>query len=162
MKKYLGYLVIGLLSASFTILGMQFISKNTDSNIITTTHDSNDEGNFSFVDYRGSVAYNVPNFVEASQKTVNAVVSVINFSNQTQRRALDPFEFFFGFPQQKPESQPDRPSGQGSVVIISEDGYIVTNNHVIKGANKIEIVLNNQKSYTADLIGTIRIQILLY
>src|SRR5690625_7995830 len=133
---------------------MQFISNNTDSNIISTTHDSNDEGNCSFVDYRGSVAYNVPNFVEASQKTVNAVVSVINFSNQTQRRALDPFEFFFGFPQQKPESQPDRPSGQGSGVIISEDGYIVTNNHVIKGANKIEIVLNNQKSYTADLIDT--------
>lgn len=154
MKKYLGYLVIGLLSASFTILGMQFFSKNTVSNIITTTHDKEDEGNFSFVDYRGSVAYNVPNFVDASKKTVNAVVSVINFSNQTQRRALDPFEFFFGFPQQKPESTPERPSGQGSGVIISEDGYIVTNNHVIKGANKIEIVLNNQKSYTADLIGT--------
>src|SRR5690625_5443142 len=98
MKKYLGYLVIGLLSASFTILGMQFISKNTDSNIITTTHDSNDEGNFSFVDYRGSVAYNVLNFVEASQKTVNAVVSLINFLNQTQRSDYDPYKYFFGYP----------------------------------------------------------------
>src|SRR5690625_7818303 len=112
MKKYLGYLVIGLLSASFTILGMQFISKNTDSNIITTTHDSDDEGNFSFVDLRGSVSYNVPNFVEASQITVNAVGSVISFSNQTKRRALDRFGFFLVYPQQIPESQLDRASGK--------------------------------------------------
>nr|WP_311538867.1 trypsin-like peptidase domain-containing protein [Weeksella virosa] len=38
--------------------------------------------------------------------------------------------------------------------MISADGYIVTNNHVIKGANKIEVKLNNQKTYIADLIGT--------
>lgn len=155
MKKYLGYLAVGLMSASFAILGMQYLSKNFNSNFINTTQQvvEDEEGNFSFVDYKGNVAYNVPSFVEASQKTVNAVVSVINFSNQTQQqRGRDPFEFFFGFPQQ--EQDPDRPSGQGSGVIISDDGYIVTNNHVIKGSNKIEVVLNNQKSYTAELIGT--------
>ncbi|HLV23259.1 MAG TPA: trypsin-like peptidase domain-containing protein, partial [Moheibacter sp.] len=49
---------------------------------------------------------------------------------------------------------PDMPTGQGSGVIISADGYIVTNNHVIKGSDKLEVVLNNQKSYNAELIGT--------
>jgi S1-C subfamily serine protease len=44
--------------------------------------------------------------------------------------------------------------GTGSGVIISEDGYIVTNNHVIKDASEIEITLNNKKSYKAKLIGT--------
>jgi len=42
----------------------------------------------------------------------------------------------------------------GSGVIISQDGYIVTNNHVIQGASKIEVTLNNQKSYIAELVGT--------
>ena len=44
--------------------------------------------------------------------------------------------------------------GAGSGVIISPDGYIITNNHVIKGADDLEIVLNNQKTYTAEVIGT--------
>ncbi|MDA4326535.1 S1C family serine protease, partial [Escherichia coli] len=44
--------------------------------------------------------------------------------------------------------------GTGSGVIISEDGYIVTNNHVIKDASEIEITLNNKKSYKAKLVGT--------
>ncbi|MCT6568556.1 S1C family serine protease, partial [Staphylococcus aureus] len=46
------------------------------------------------------------------------------------------------------------PSGLGSGVIISPDGYIITNNHVVANANKLEVVLSNKKSYTANLIGT--------
>src|SRR5690606_7673586 len=92
-------------------------------------------------------------FVDASQRTVNAVVSINNFSNAQSQRPQDPFEFFFGFPQQQ-QRDPNQPTGSGSGVIISEDGYIVTNNHVIKGSDKLEVVLNNQKSYNAELIGT--------
>src|SRR5690606_8770428 len=92
-------------------------------------------------------------FVDASQRTVNAVVSINNFSNAQSQRPQDPFEFFFGFPQQQ-QRDPNQPTGSGSGVIISEDGYIVTNNHVIKGSDKIEVILNNQKSYTAELVGT--------
>ena len=46
------------------------------------------------------------------------------------------------------------PSGMGSGVIISPDGYIISNNHVIAGANKLEVVLSNKKSYIANLVGT--------
>ncbi len=60
------------------------------------------------------------------------------------------FEEFFGGPQMR--SIPQRASGSG--VIISEDGYIVTNNHVIDQASEIKVTLNNKKQYTAKLIGT--------
>jgi Do/DeqQ family serine protease len=59
-------------------------------------------------------------------------------------------EYFYGYGGQQQQEQ----VGTGSGVIISEDGYIVTNNHVIKDASQIEITLNNKKSYTAKLIGT--------
>lgn len=155
MKKYIGYLMVGIFSASFAILGMKyFVNDNPQESIITTTNGEQESGAFSFVDYKGNYSANTPDFVSASQKTVNAVVSINNFAKQDRRRQhLDPFEFFFGTPQQ-PSRDPDMPTGMGSGVIISEDGYIVTNNHVIKGSEKIEVVLNNQKSYSAELIGT--------
>lgn len=151
MKKYIGYLMVGIFSASFAIIGMNYFAKENSGNLVTSAADRED-GSFSFVNYKGNYSFNAPDFVEASQKTVNAVVSINNFSTQKSQRYSDPFEFFFGFPQQ--QRNPDLPTGQGSGVIISEDGYIVTNNHVIKGSDKIEVVLNNQKSYIADLIGT--------
>ena len=153
MKKYLGYLTVGLFSATFAVVGMKYITLDSEGSIVTSAGGDKNNGAFSFVDYKGNYSFSAPDFVDASQKTVNAVVSINNFSTQKQnQRSNDPFEYFFGFPQQ--ERDPDRPTGQGSGVIISEDGYIVTNNHVIKGSDKIEVVLNNQKSYTAELIGT--------
>ena len=71
-----------------------------------------------------------------------------NFSNQY----MDPFGFFFGQPN-RPQNMPQQ-EGSGSGVIISNDGYIVTNNHVIDNADNIEVTMDNKKSYTAKLIGT--------
>jgi Do/DeqQ family serine protease len=69
----------------------------------------------------------------------------------SRRTVSDPIlEFFYGY---KGGQQPEQ-IGTGSGVIISEDGYIVTNNHVVKDASEIEITLNNKKSYKAKLIGT--------
>ena len=87
-------------------------------------------------------------FTEAADKTIHTVVHVKNVSRQTINNPL--MEFFYGFGGQQSQEQ----VGTGSGVIISEDGYIVTNNHVIKDASEIEITLNNKKSYTAKLIGT--------
>ncbi len=153
MKKYLGYVMVGLFSATFALVGMKYVGSDAEGNIITSAVGDKNNGAFSFVDYKGNYALTTPDFVDASQKTINAVVSINNFSSQSRNQRMnDPFEYFFGFPQQ--ERDPDLPTGQGSGVIISEDGYIVTNNHVIKGSDKIEVVLNNQKSYSAELIGT--------
>lgn len=106
-------------------------------------------------------------FVTAAESTVNGVVSVKSYA--TPRASSyssaspffnDPFfEFFFGSPQ--PETTPRRsnPRGQqqqtglGSGVIISPDGYIVTNNHVIEGAERLEITLNDNRSFEAAIVG---------
>lgn len=87
-------------------------------------------------------------FTEAADKTIHTVVHVKNVSRQTINNPL--MEFFYGFGGLQSQEQ----VGTGSGVIISEDGYIVTNNHVVKNASEIEITLNNKKSYSAKLIGT--------
>lgn len=87
-------------------------------------------------------------FTEAADKTVHSVVHVKNVSYRTVTNPM--LEFFYGYRGGQQQEQ----VGTGSGVIISEDGYIVTNNHVIKDASEIEITLNNKKSYKAKLIGT--------
>lgn len=89
-------------------------------------------------------------FTYAAERTVHAVVHVKTTSIQNQGLSNPFYEFFFG---DRIESKPQPVSGFGSGVIISVDGYIVTNNHVIEGAEKIEVTLNNKHTYIAELIG---------
>ena len=93
-----------------------------------------------------------PDFTYAAESAVDAVVYVKVTAVDTRRSAPNSlFDFFFGY-----EGTPERRErvGSGSGVIIRPDGYIVTNNHVVDGASKIEVTLNNNKSYEATLIGT--------
>lgn len=92
-------------------------------------------------------------FTDAAQRTVDAVVHVkTTFELDGGYYTFDPIRhFFFGDGvYQKP---PRIGAGAGSGVIISEDGYIVTNNHVIDGASKVEVAMNNNKVYEAEIIG---------
>ena len=96
---------------------------------------------------------NWPDFTYAAESAVDAVVYVKVVSTQSQQQAPSSiFDFFFGYPGAAPQ-QRER-VGSGSGVIIREDGYIVTNNHVIEGATKIEVTLNNNQTYPATLVGT--------
>ncbi len=90
------------------------------------------------------------NFISAAEKTVNAVVHVKNVT--TYRVPSNPLEYFFGYDREQKERKAQL--GTGSGVIISPDGYIVTNNHVIAKATEISVTLNNNKSYTAEVVGT--------
>lgn len=102
-------------------------------------------------------------FTEASENTVNGVVSIKSYATpRVQSQATpynDPFfEFFFGpgqrqQPRQQPDSKPQQ-TGLGSGVILSSDGYIVTNNHVINGADRLEVTLNDNRTFNATVIGT--------
>ncbi|MEN9323872.1 MAG: hypothetical protein RL699_1652 [Bacteroidota bacterium] len=92
----------------------------------------------------------VLDFTEAADKTIHTVVHVKNVSFRTVSNPL--MDFFYGF--QGGQMQQQEQVGTGSGVIISEDGYIVTNNHVVKDASEIEITLNNKKTYKAKLVGT--------
>lgn len=92
-------------------------------------------------------------FTNAAELSVNAVVHVKTTYRNSPRQNTDPFfEFFFGRPDRHYEMPAQQASGSG--VIISSDGYIVTNNHVIDRAQQIQVVLNDKREYTATLVGT--------
>lgn len=70
------------------------------------------------------------------------------------QRFFEQFEDDFSFPgQKKRRSKPRAVMGQGSGFFISDDGYIVTNNHVVKDASEVEVVLSSGDSYNAEVIG---------
>lgn len=98
----------------------------------------------------------------AAESAVNSVVYIsVTIQGKTQRvQVQDPFEDFFGDffgrrsqPQQREYKQPDR-HGAGSGVIISQDGYIVTNNHVVGQADEITVKLNDSREFKGRIIGT--------
>ncbi|TRW23560.1 PDZ domain-containing protein [Flavobacterium zepuense] len=88
-------------------------------------------------------------FTAAADKAVHTVVHVKNTSYATAP-SNPMMEFFYGSRGGQQQAQ----VGTGSGVIITEDGYIVTNNHVIQNASELEVTLNNNKSYKAKLVGT--------
>ena len=100
-----------------------------------------------------------PDLTYAAENAVKAVVNIeaIQQVEMPQRRGYDPFLEFFGIPQDYgrgdggPQYREQRAGGSG--VIISEDGYIVTNNHVVDGASKLKVKLNDGRTFEAKLIG---------
>lgn len=102
----------------------------------------------------------LPDLTQAAQMGVEAVVNIevikkVDPRASMGRGGIDPFEFFFGMPRgggQNAEPQEQRSGGSG--VIISTDGYIVSNNHVVEGASELKITLHDGSSYTAKTIGT--------
>lgn len=93
-------------------------------------------------------------FTYAADKTIHAVVHVKTKSTRSSEYSSgNPFyDFFFGY--RGFEQRPQPVEGFGSGVIISDNGYIVTNNHVIDKANEISVTLNDKRTFTAKLIGT--------
>lgn len=111
-------------------------------------------------------------FTQTAKKVAPAVVQVnVEISGRSSRREVrDPFREFFNddffrdlFPNQSPERRgnpnprgqaPPMARGKGSGVIINSNGYIVTNNHVVENASKVEILMNDRSTYDAEVIGT--------
>jgi len=98
------------------------------------------------VAYTGSAPINTIDFTEAAERTVHAVVHVKNTT--LAKGAVSMTDLMYG-------RTPYREAvGSGSGVIITQDGYIVTNNHVIANSTNLEVTLNNNKSYPAKVVGT--------
>jgi Do/DeqQ family serine protease len=103
--------------------------------------------------YNGSASLGMVDLSMAAEETVQEVVHVKVTKEGEEMIQYDPMEYFFnGKVQGHKYKTPDK-KGSGSGVVIREDGYIVTNNHVITGADKIEVVFQNNQSYSATVIG---------
>jgi len=151
MKKILAYVFIGVISSLATLFFYKnFTDKPQTKNpdiLATSQTDDSISGLIKNVDYKSDSNNfsHLADFREIVKKTKGAVVHVRNTRYVQQYQP-----YYFGYrpgPVYKQE-------GTGSGVIISPDGFIVTNNHVIKDANEIEVTLDNNKTYKAKLIGT--------
>ncbi len=95
---------------------------------------------------------------QAAEVSVHAVVHIRSTQlgrTETVRTSPDIFDFFFGIPRgQERQVQTQPRVGYGSGVIISKDGYIVTNNHVVEGADELTVKLNDEREFKGRIIGT--------
>lgn len=148
MKRFLSLLVVAILAGIFTLGAYKMflepetiiVKENEVKPNITPT-------NYTLTSSSNALPASSVDFTLAAEKTVNAVVHVKQYGITRTPRNL--MEFF-----RNGGTQERRIQGAGSGVIITEDGYIVTNNHVIEGATDLEITLNNNKSYKAKIVGT--------
>jgi serine protease Do len=150
MKKIISPLFIGVLGGAFALLGNHYFNNNgLNQSLNYNPYSTPAQLTNNYKSNAGNA--NTPSFVESAEKTVNSVVHIKTIVEQRNNLAYDPFQdWFFGGRQR----QPNVMQGSGSGVIISQDGYIVTNNHVINEASKIEVVLNDKRTYVAEVIGT--------
>lgn len=147
MKRFTSMLLVAIFAGAITLGAYVLFIENSVLNIIS----QNEDGPFITTNYTPTSAkgagINEVDFTIAAQKTVDAVVHVKNMTTSTRASSIS--EFFYG---SQSEQLPQ--IGTGSGVIITPDGYIVTNNHVVANASKIGITLNNNKNYDAEVIGT--------
>lgn len=148
-------------------MGVYHYTFNNDKNTIKIEHIPASAGkNIAMtVDENGSVK--PLSFTSTAEEAVEAVVHIKNTQTgyllgqpkrQNSRALPDPFKDFFGeqyFRFDSPRQVPNRPRvGSGSGVIINQDGYIVTNNHVVENADDLEVTLHNNQTYKATVIGS--------
>ena len=158
LKKLAPFAIVGVISGATTFGAINYFKTEQDNTDFSYFSSARNDGKFAGINGAGIS----DDFVKASKTTVPAVVTIRNYQNNAYSgRSMDQdiFEFFFGEGfknnrSQQRETPKDLPSGLGSGVIISSDGYIISNNHVVANANKLEVVLSNKKTYTAKLIGT--------
>ena len=150
MKKAFGFLAMAILGGVITLGGYKLLLEDPitvertiqiPTNIVQTSISSTIKD--------ASAAEMTTDFTVAAENTIHAVVHVKNTAVKTQ---VNPWaEQYYGRGQGTKKYEQ---VGTGSGVIISADGYIVTNNHVIDGSSELEITLNNKKKYKAVLVGS--------
>lgn len=154
MKGFFRVLGIVVLTIGISVGTTLWMLKRQDNNSAQTrlvVLDSNSDNNVAASHPTRVLPSATTDFTAAAELSVNAVVHVKTTYSIRQTTSDPLLEFFFGRPLQQ-EQRVQQASGSG--VIISEDGYIVTNNHVIDKARNIEVVLNDKRTYPATLVGT--------
>ncbi len=134
MKKYkiLSYIVLGF-CLSFYLQSR--LSAETYSDEISSTNEN-------------IKTHNTPNLIDAAEQAIKSVVHIK--SKYLSNEIYGYYDPFYG---KRFFNQPKENIASGSGVIISQDGYIITNRHVINNAEEIEVVLNDKRTYNADILG---------
>ena len=148
MKSFIKSLSIALIAALISVI----IYDQYFNNLYDIPNNNNNLKNTVLIPtnykvHTNSIAGEKTDFTIAASKTIDAVVHVKNTSSSSSN--LPSFYRYFYDEDELPER-----IGTGSGVIVSPDGYIITNNHVIEDSNEIEITTNDNKSYQAKIIGT--------
>jgi len=154
-SKFLNLTGLVLLIVGVTVATNVVVNRFMKPSTVESNGFANQSIPASYANFRNAARSGDTDFTVAAELTVNAVVHVkVKTEVQAQGfRGGDPFfEYFFG-PQFRQQQQPQIREGAGSGVIISEDGYIVTNNHVIDKSKQIEVVLNDKRTFTAKVVG---------
>ncbi|PZR14748.1 MAG: serine protease, partial [Flavobacterium psychrophilum] len=159
--KFKQIAAIVLLSATTTFATMWGYQRFAKQDTYVYQNDNNDSGKIpaNYADFKGLTNAPTADFVPAANAAIPATVHIKTKATRTASNNLprrSPFgdlfdmdlDDFFG---DRMRSVPQMASGSGA--IISEDGYIVTNNHVVEGADEINVTLNNKKSFKAKLIA---------
>ena len=151
MKKFIFYFFVSIISILSIVLVTNIIRNNIQEEISKLKEEQSKDlvlksfktqaknTNFNYLDVQR------PDFVEIAKKSINTVVHVKSSSSGGDYSIED---FIFGRSQRRPQM------GSGSGVIISSDGYIITNHHVIETAEDIQITTNSNQSYDAKIIGS--------
>jgi Do/DeqQ family serine protease len=147
IMKQLALGIIGGLLPLSAYLTINFVTN--ESKLSDKVLDGNRQANARFASMQGTPV----DFIQASENSINSVVHVTTKVVQTSFQR-DIFQEFFNGPGAGGREFKQYGSGSGSGVIVSSEGYIVTNNHVIENASEIEVILNDNSKYTAKIVGT--------
>jgi Do/DeqQ family serine protease len=149
MKRFFSFFLAAVLGAIIFALVFNIINKKEVSTVSNL-----DQLPVIPANYTPHAAVIGPDFVDAADVTVHAVIHIkaeLQQRNKVYNDFFDLFNDFFGNPHYR-YNAPIVATGSG--VIITSDGYIVTNNHVVQQANKLEITLNDRRTFEAKIIGT--------